>query len=420
MKPPEDAEKLLFASFTSHLSRECKQEVFRNRAEFIIFKIIIPPERSKMGKKVIDSLPDEVLLHIFEMLDGKTLKDCCLTCLRWEFEIVNKLFQRFDIYLLRWNTLIGTSSKIMQKFEFELKLHELRWFADITRNIHTIRIQKESMSPTVSRVSKGSVSTELETILEKHGADLRQVKISETDFDDFGHLLKHLPRLERLELNSVVLHKTRNRDPLTLSKLKHLMISDCDDVGDEEILHILKAAPKLTSLQLYDSKNRTKLLSFVLKLQSLESLSIGSSVGFTTSEDINLTTVPFRLKKFAIRTIPGNSVFQTTAVEHEYFKKFLKLHEDSLVDLYLNQYFSIECYQLILSQFKNLQRLDINVSHLPTEKTFYVCLSPLLNVKILKLRGTFANHETGKLFFQNFPSIESLDMKDMETKGRIC
>lgn len=32
-----------------------------------------------MGAKKIDDLLDEVLLHIFEMLDGETLKLCCLT-----------------------------------------------------------------------------------------------------------------------------------------------------------------------------------------------------------------------------------------------------------------------------------------------------------------------------------------------------
>lgn len=32
-----------------------------------------------MSAKTIEDLPEEVLLHMFEMLDGKSLKLCCLT-----------------------------------------------------------------------------------------------------------------------------------------------------------------------------------------------------------------------------------------------------------------------------------------------------------------------------------------------------
>lgn len=32
-----------------------------------------------MSAKTIEDLPEEVMLHMFEMLDGKSLKLCCLT-----------------------------------------------------------------------------------------------------------------------------------------------------------------------------------------------------------------------------------------------------------------------------------------------------------------------------------------------------
>lgn len=38
-----------------------------------------------MPAKTINNMPDEVLLHIFDMLDGKTLKICFSVQSRWNF-----------------------------------------------------------------------------------------------------------------------------------------------------------------------------------------------------------------------------------------------------------------------------------------------------------------------------------------------
>lgn len=292
----------------------------------------------------------------------------------------------------------------MQKFQ--LNLIEYKWIPRIQEIVDTTR---KVQSITV-RSARANIFCALKKVVEKHGAHLRHLKIIESEFDGIHKLLEQMPLLESLEIANVSTDETTYTKNLPMS-LKKLVISHCD-VDDAFILQLLAAAPNVVSLELYD-RNRRDLTHLILNLTSLKVLGISHNLRF---EDI--TKVPFRLKKFAIESAHFvHKDFNEDVMNASSFKKFLKLQEDTLMEVSIKHHFTMECYRLVLSKLTNLTLLDINASDLPTEKTFYVCLSPLTSVKSLKVRGSFRTHEIGKLFFQYFPAIETLNLKEMDTKS---
>lgn len=278
--------------------------------------------------------------------------------------------------------------------KFVLKLTSSSWIQDI-ENI--INLKREFHSIYIDQ----NVATR--KVLVAHGAKLRHLKFAKASVQSLQDLLQFTPLLESLELENISLTKSREpRLPVLLPYLKHLKIEACND----EILDLIGSIKYLSSLELISYENRKIVIRFLMQHPTLKSLAIGHKVveNFFQNEDV--TTVPFRLKKLEFAGLP----IVIVAYE-ECLKKFLKLHAPTLDHIRIPHIISTDIHQIVFTQISNLKTLSINVESLPTEKSFYCCMSPLEKVTKLRIHGKFPKHEVAKLFIANFPAVVYLNMK---------
>lgn len=242
--------------------------------------------------------------------------------------------------------------------------------------------------------------TALKRILTAHGPQLRKLIITQADIEFLHELLKLTPLLESLELVSATLY---DMNALSFPQLKTLKVNYSSD----DVLDLLQVK-NLTALEVTHYENCGFLARFLNELPALQSLTIDHSAQMF--QDDALTCVPFKLKKCGLRDKYG--AFRPN---EDHLKKFLKLHEATLEQISLDLAIGINIHRLVFTEFKSLKHLELNVTNLPNDKSFYSCMPTLDRVKTLKLQGKFRKHEVAKAFLANFPSLLTLDLKDVAT-----
>lgn len=285
---------------------------------------------------------------------------------------------------------------------FVLKLTSGTWVLEIEKilklksEFHTICIEQNEPNFTYAA----------RKVLQKHGAKVRYLKYAKACIQSLEDLLQFTPLLECLELESISLTTTKEpRQPITLPHLKHLKIEGCSD----EILDLITGAKYMSNLEIINYTNREIVMRFMMNNPSLQSLTIGYKVLENFFQNADILTVPFRLKKLNFTGYP-----MIIVAYEENLKKFLKLHAPTLDHLRLPHIVTSEISQIVFTQWRNLKTLSVNVESLPTEKSFYCCMSPLLQVTTLRLHGKFPKHEVAKLFIVNFPNVVTLDIKYLQ------
>lgn len=282
--------------------------------------------------------------------------------------------------------------------KFVLKLTSSSWILDIEkilnlqRQFYSIAIEQHELSFTYAT----------RKVLSEHGGKLRHLKLTKVAVQSLEDLLQFAQLLESLELENVKVNDQRKT--VSLPSLKHLKIEACSD----EVLDLINDAKHLSSLEIVSYENREIVMRFLMQHPTLDSLTIGYKVleNFFQADDI--TTVPFRLQKLDFSGYP-----MAIVAHEERLKNFLKLHAPTLHHLRMPHIITAEISQIVFTQLRNLTTLSINVDSLPTEKSFYCCMSPLEKVTTLRLIGKFPKHEVAKLFIANFPNVTSLNMKHL-------
>jgi hypothetical protein len=292
--------------------------------------------------------------------------------------------------------VIGKAPSTMKKFVLKLTtaawIWEIEKILKLKRKYHSISIEQDE--PIFTYATR--------KVLAEHGTKLRTFKLTKASVVSLQDLLQFTPLLESLELENISLTNTKDQQqPIDLPHLKHLKIDKCSD----EILNLISGAKYLSNLEIVSYENREIVMKFLMKHPTIKSFSIGYKVfeNFLQNEDV--MTIPFRLQKLEFAGYP------ISVIHENCLKKFIKLHAPTLNHIRNPHIVSTEIHQIVFNQIPNLKTVSINVESLPTEKSFYCCMSPLEKVTKLRLHGKFPKHEVAKLFIANFPSVVSLNMK---------
>lgn len=307
----------------------------------------------------------------------------------------------------RWNEVIRTSPRTMKKFNLRVAVvKNMDKFEDIlksTKRYHSMSVYQTNQDYAFAT----------KKLLTQHGSHLRYFKLSDANIQCPKDLFQCTPLLESLDLIDVSLAPTTD-DPqgsITLPHLKHLKfhrrVKSC-----ENFLDLITGVKSLKSLDLDVEKieDRRMVVTFLNKHPDIESFTIGSRMIENLFINDDITNIPFRLKKLIL----GGHLIGRREVGSS-FADFLKLHEETLKFLRIEFGINNDFYQIVFTQFRNLTELEIFVTCLPSEKSFYFCMSAMKNVKKLKVLGRFQKHEIAKLFISNLPAIQDLDCRDLRT-----
>lgn len=296
----------------------------------------------------------------------------------------------------------------MKKFDLSIEvMSDVQQFEDILKSkriYHTI---------TVRQSSKGFTHA-TKTLLQKHGSKLRVFKFFKANVPCVKDLFECVSQtLETLELQDVISTPRKKGEglPVSLPKLKHLKFFSLEPSDNFLSLIVGTKALKSLNLNVVRVEDREMVMKFLMKHPGLETLTIGNQMddNFFTANDVS--NFPFKLRKLNIEA----SLTKPT-ITQESFSGFMQLHESNLTNLTINSEMSTDFYEIVFKQFNNLVDLEIHVTNLPNEKSFYFCcISPLTSVKRLKLQGRFKKHETANWFFNLFPAVEDLDVKGLRT-----
>lgn len=294
--------------------------------------------------------------------------------------------------------MIGSSVRTMKKFIVMLAKDDLKAYEKIVinKNVHALRVQQLSTKCLVYK----SIDVPM--------GQVRSIKFFESTVS-YPQELVDLPLLSELSFERCLINP--EMESFTLPHLTKLSIRKSKGfprVAAEDTLTHFSFGQQYQNFDIFS------IVRFLLDHHKLTSLKLSELTDvFAFAEIVN---VKFRLKKFGLHLM-SDSEAPKVAVEvlQRNFIAFINVHKATLTDLSIYSYINAETLNIFLTQIPNLTRLEINVSKLTTETSFYLCLPPLNQVKKLKLVGKFPNHEAAKLFIRSFPCVENLDMLELKT-----
>lgn len=175
---------------------------------------------------------------------------------------------------------------------------------------------------------------------------------------------------------------------------------------------------EVLELEIIDANNRTdeqSLANFLarqnnLEILTIENLSGGANVLF---DNDNSSKFIFKLNQLSMLSSQNHVDEQSDAN----LGKFLKLHKDTIKQLKVKGSFSHQTYKTAIETFKNLQELEINVSELPQEISFYDFLNPNRCLRLMKLNGTVTeiNFNGFKGIVSHYVNVEQVFMADTDS-----
>lgn len=245
----------------------------------------------------------DVVLKVFDFLDGKSLKEASLVCKRFEKRCKEE--KRLKKFLhFSWNEIISSSPQSMRKFTLTLSTKSQKdssWLEKLYE-IRNIRKKFQSLRVELKWRSCQKEIQSLNSILCHHGLHLRNLTLSSVCFfnsRDFCDVLRNLPLLTNLELNYIrfELGETLNGEKVFLENLKTIKINNCSWT----LMQFLNS-PNLKSIEILygNCSDRSFLMEFMKTLWKLESLIIdGSALNVIFQELIDIK-FPFKLKKLNI------------------------------------------------------------------------------------------------------------------------
>lgn len=207
-------------------------------------------------------------------------------------------------------------------------------------------------------------------------------------------ILKHWPEIEELTLGAQHGNSEFTELPVTLMKLKKLVVH-----GSLSAFHLIEA-PALKNLQVrsrwifgHESKSFERFLRAAPKLECLEvkNLSIFESIN---------SNFPFQLK----------TLFSDDRIDYlldDNSKKFFLSHAPTVDKLHAHCD-NPEFHEIVLTKFKSLQILETNLQRLTASEEFYANLEPLPLLTEISSDHGFSSEKALRAVLSNCPELVNL------------
>ncbi|KAG5676584.1 hypothetical protein PVAND_006407 [Polypedilum vanderplanki] len=315
-----------------------------------------------MTDNIINNLPDEVFLEIFNYFNGKSLKSLMFVCKRWA-------------------EIISGHASSMKKLPVNMKKLLLDYNGNISHNFHTLNIEHINI-----------FNHDLhDYLLISLGRSVQCLNISYCVINA-NHLKSLLENL--IHLNELAITKSRISDDPIIEKVNENEFK----IKKFKVTHINNNILKylnniqVSEMEIIDANNykinHEYLIEFILRQKSMRSLiveELNNNVNslFLTND---LKHATFRLKKFT-------GLFCTNLTRHEFFNEnlisFLNVHANSLETLKITgSSLSPNTYKFSISHLSNLYMLELNPNSIPQENSFYKNLPKNTNLKVFHIEST--------------------------------
>lgn len=351
----------------------------------------------------MEKLPDEVLLEVFELLPGKSLKNAALVC-------------------KRWNEVIGVSSSTMNKFQLSLRrkfviVTECNVFretktitSDEFEEIMSLRRKFRSIKANLMEAEENEKFVHLQ-IMQHFGQNIKKLSLVGASLN-FKNLLVNMPQLESFKLQTCISCCAGDEtvQPAELKKLKKLYFFG----SDHEILKHFRG-PNITFASFY----RVHLTShtakcFIKSLNRLEVLEIDGTEKMFLERPYD--EFPFKLKNVFLNFWPSYGKHLKTCEEQ--VVEFLKLQSGSLEELTISFDPSAAISKTILSNLRRLRRLKIHDEMLQANSHFFKMLKPNSSIKQIVLHYDLCA-EVIKKISAEFPNLEVITQKKIKLKSNL-
>lgn len=306
--------------------------------------------------------------------------------------------------IFRWLKLISESALTMKKLT--LNYDNFASHSTNLRNYHSLLIQHVA-----GKIDKDKGLYDILSSIQ----DLKMSNCWVDDLDELETFLNYIPlirkiaftRVRLVRLPALIRHKPLPGKKLTLKKLSLIQT-------DHYILKFLSHFQVLT-LQITDANNytcRESLVNFLMQQKKLEALTMEELIDRkNVLFDEPIENVHFKLKFLSILfSRSHNDKF------YENFKGFMRHHCDSLTRLKIDGSIPNTIYKCIVTQFWQLEDLEINVGELPQDVSFYGQLKMNERLTKLTLNGTIkrSNIESVCAILGFYRKIEILVLADTD------
>ncbi|CAG9797400.1 unnamed protein product [Chironomus riparius] len=339
----------------------------------------------------MDSVPDEVLLDIFNYFDGKCLKNVMLICKRWH-SLITQSASTMRMLPLKYSSIIQSDEMFVHNF------HSLN-----IQHISNVNFSKSIFEALGNTVQCIEISY---CILSP-----RDLKVISSSFINLNFLSLTKVKLfkDPVESESDIL---TNEKSLILNKLILLKV-------DHEILDYMQSiqSQKIEIIDCHENAvNQESLINFISHQKHLTSLNIGEmnyNINVFFHQNI-AEFCKFRLKKF-------HSLFCSN---HSHVHQF----EDNFISFLESQSKNLEnvkisgrslppsIYKFVVSSLINMHTLEIDASSVPQENSFYENMARNLSIKSLIIYSTVTKHNFNGLkgLLSHYPCIEKLNLMDTD------
>jgi F-box-like len=333
----------------------------------------------------IDNLSNEILLEVFSSLDAQSLRNASLVCKNWD-------------------ELIGSSAVTMKKFKLRMNLQKIEVIA-----------RESDILPSYNR-KHVNVDIFYENVFDQitefighfNVAQVRNLKLYGPQTVENGKLLtflSNMPLLENLDFSPFLVSYETDSKPCELNHLKRIHI---DSVNCAALKFIV--ARKLEKIEVHGYRvpkieDVQSLVDFLKTAKNLQKLEINQHMFTRIFDSENQPQLRLNLTFFEM-----SYQCKMSASTEKNFTSFLRSQASTLTHLNINNSSNIpsKAYAVIISQLTNLSTLLIDVSNVPSQRTFYEKLTPSTSVKSLHLHEVFPNDDAAKGFLGNFPNVEKM------------
>ncbi|CAO1423924.1 unnamed protein product [Diamesa serratosioi] len=334
-----------------------------------------------MSSKTIDSLPKEMLLHIFcflghpvnDFFQDNSLKNASLVCKQWRDIIFNSIA-----------TMKQLSLNITEYWD-ERKEELL----SMNRNFYRIN------------VSNVTVWNGLDVVFLLFGAHIRELKLSSCSIQssDFNNILSELPMLQSITIYEVQFQESRSDNivQICMKNLKSIVLAESTFMILKYLMNSHLHSLKICSA--VENENDLSLLTFFLNQDTLEELALHNfKMNCSRSVPDMYKNLPMKLLKLSLHG-SDNEDFLLHLIEGQANSIRVLEIED--------QFFS----STLLNSINNLETLHLIINKMCTAETFCHNLHSKTSIKTLLVTGDLEDNIITSNIFDLFPEVTTLGLE---------
>lgn len=341
-----------------------------------------PPAKKRCQETTdINSLPEEMLLHVFSYLRTDDLKKSLL---------VNS----------RWNQLISQSSNLMNHLPLVVDNDDISLIASsLTRKYRRVKLVD----------NRSWHQSDLEH-LRKIGKSVVELEIIECVFydDDMTRLLACFPNVEQLHFNWSLKAFSAKQGPIRLNKLHTLTIEGYAWMLNHMICQVQIVSISNLNNDYEEEKTLIKFFNSQGKLQHLKLERIDDLFSLS-----NLPLVPkFQLRSLYLNSLPFADTNNLLTLIH---------HPETCQKMTIGIEIDSSIFRHILSNFTKLTSLIIDGDLFSTNPLFFNEFKPNRNLQRLEIDGEVSSKKI-LMILDHFPCIGYLDISKLKVRtsnGRL-